>query len=212
MDWEALGVSLRLAAATAALLTAIGLPLAYWLAFSKCRFAFMIDALVMFPFVIPPTVLGLFLLVLFAKIGHGLAFSFAGLLVGSVIFNLPIAIQPFRAAISMVDRKLLEASWSLGWSKCATFFYVILPISWAGLVAGCVLSFAHTLGEFGVAMMVGGNLSGSTRTIAISIYDDSFADFGAAEKTAILQLGVSFILLIVIGFFSARSRFSHVRA
>jgi molybdate transport system permease protein len=127
-----------------------------------------------------------------------LPFSFQGLLVASVLYSLPFAVQPFAAAVSTVDRKLIETSWCLGVSRRATFFRVILPLAWPGVVAGMVLSFAHTLGEFGVVLMIGGNLPGITRTISISIYDDVQAlNYAAAGTTALAMLVFSFLVLAV---------------
>jgi molybdate transport system permease protein len=128
----------------------------------------------------------------------GLPFSFEGLLVASVLYSLPFAVQPFSAAFAAVDARLLEASWSLGVSRVATFRRVVLPLSVRGLVTGMVLSFAHTLGEFGVVLMVGGNRPGVTRTVSVSIYDHVQAlDYGAAGRTSLLLLIVSFAILVV---------------
>src|SRR5437763_667224 len=163
-------------------LVVIGMPIAYWLAFSTRRWKFLVEAIVALPLVLPPTVLGFYLLVAMgprspvgrawqALAGRGLPFTFEGLLVASILYSLPFAVQPFGAAFASVDRRLLEASWSLGASRAATFRRIVLPLSVRGIVTGMVLSFAHTLGEFGVVLMVGGNLPGVTRTVSISIYD-----------------------------------------
>ena len=207
MDWEAIRLSLRLATLTTLALLALGLPLAYWLAFTRRRWKFLVEAVVALPLVLPPTVLGFYLLVAMgsrsplgrtyeALTGHTLAFSFEGLLAASILYSLPFTVQPFAAAFAAVDRGLLEASWCLGESRVRTFLRVVAPLSWAGILTGMVLSFAHTLGEFGVVLMVGGNLPGRTRTVSIAVYDQVQAmDYGAAGRTAALLLGVSFLVL-----------------
>ena len=209
MDWDALWLSVRLAAATTLVLMAIGVPIAYWIVYSPRRWKVIVEAIVALPLVLPPTVLGFYVLVaigpfspfgsLYARIaGHGLPFTFEGLLVASVLYSLPFAVQPFSAEFAAVDRQLLEASWSLGISRIATFRRVVLPLSTRGLITGIVLSFAHTLGEFGVVLMVGGNLPGVTRTVSISIYDAvQSLDYGAASRTSLLLLAVSFVILTV---------------
>ena len=128
--------------------------------------------------------------------GHGLPFTFEGLLIASVLYSMPVAVQPFAAEFASVDRRMLEASWSLGVSRLETFRRVVIPLSVRGLVTGVVLSFAHTLGEFGVVLMVGGNLPGVTRTVSISIYDAvQSLDYAAASRTSLLLLIVSFVIL-----------------
>jgi molybdate transport system permease protein len=207
MDPAALRLSLALASLTALVLLAIGLPIAWWLSTTRWRFKFLVEAVVALPLVLPPTVLGFYLLVVFAPdsplgrafealAGHPLAFSFEGLLVASVLYSLPFAVQPFAAALSSVDGRLLEASHALGASRARTFFRVSLPLARGGVVAGAVLAFAHTLGEFGVVLMVGGNIAGRTRTLSISIYDSVQAlDYAAAGRTALLLLAISFAVL-----------------
>jgi len=133
-----------------------------------------------------------------STVGRGLPFSFQGLLVASVLYSLPFAVQPFSAAFAAVDPRLIETSWTLGVSRPATFARVILPLSVRGLVTGMVLSFAHTLGEFGVVLMIGGNVPGSTRTVSISIYDAVQAlDYQAAGSTSLVLLAVSFVILAI---------------
>ena len=207
MDWQAISLSIRLSVLTTCALVVIGLPLAYWLSFTRWRWKFLVEAVVALPIVLPPTVLGFYVLIAIgprssfgqiyeALTGRLLPFSFQGLLVASVLYSLPFAVQPFAAAVSTVDRKLIETSWCLGVSRRATFFRVILPLAWPGVVAGMVLSFAHTLGEFGVVLMIGGNLPGITRTISISIYDDVQAlNYAAAGTTALAMLVFSFLVL-----------------
>jgi molybdate transport system permease protein len=191
-------------------LCGIGLPLAYWLAVSTWRGKFLLEAVVALPLVLPPTVLGLYLLLAFgprSPLGQGytlltgwtLPFSFTGLLLASVVYSLPFAVRPFQAAFSGVDRRLIEASWCLGVSRLGTFFRIIVPLSWTGILAGIVLCFAHTMGEFGVVLMVGGNIPGVTRTVSISLYDDVQAlDYAAASQTALFLLGLSFAVLVAV--------------
>ena len=207
MDWAALWLSVRLAATTTAVLIAIGIPLAYWIVFSPRRWKFLVEAIVALPLVLPPTVLGFYVLVAIGPMspigraytrlaGHGLAFTFEGLLVASVLYSMPFAVQPFSTEFASVDRRLLEASWTLGASRLETFRRIVLPLSVRGLVTGMVLSFAHTLGEFGVVLMVGGNLPGVTRTVSISIYDSvQSLDYAAAGRTSLLLLVISFVIL-----------------
>lgn len=209
MDWEAVGLSLRLATCTTLILCVLGLPLAYWLAVSRWRGKFLLEAVVALPLVLPPSVLGFYLLYAFSpfsRLGQGykaltggtLAFSFSGLVIASVLYNVPFAVRPFIAAFAAVDRRLVEASWCLGVSRLATFFRVVVPLSWTGILTGIVLSFAHTVGEFGVVLMVGGNLRGITRTVSVAIYDDVQAeDYAAAGQTALFLLLFSFAALAV---------------
>jgi molybdate transport system permease protein len=207
VDWTALWLSVRLATATTLVLVAIGVPIAYWIVYSPRRWKFLVEAIVALPLVLPPTVLGFYVLVAIGPLspvgrayarlaGHGLPFTFEGLLIASVLYSMPFAVQPFSAEFASVDRRLLEASWSLGVSRLATFRRVVLPLSVRGLVTGIVLSFAHTLGEFGVVLMVGGNIPGVTRTVSISIYDSVQAlDYQAAARTSALLLVISFVIL-----------------
>jgi len=212
MDVQALFLSLRLAALTTALLALVGMPLAYWLAFSRWRGKVLVEALVALPIVLPPTVLGLYLLMLLGPsspmgrmldqaVGLRLAFSFPGLVVASVLYSLPFAVQPFAAGFASVPPRLLEAAATLGAGPFACFRKVLLPLAWPGVLTGLVLSFAHTLGEFGVVLMVGGNIPGATRTLSIAIYDDVQAlDYGAALRTSLLLLAISFgVLLLTYG-------------
>ncbi len=209
MEWQALWLSLRLSFWTTLILLAIGLPTAYSLTYSPLRWKFLVEAVVALPLVLPPTVLGFYILLaigphspvgrLYASLTGGmLPFSFQGLLVASVLYSLPFSVQPFASGFASVDRKLIEASWCLGVSRAATFFRVIIPLSVPGIVTGMILSFAHTLGEFGVVLMVGGNLAGITRTVSISIFDDvQSLEYSAAMHTSLLLLGISFLVLAV---------------
>ena len=207
MEWQAFWLTTRLAVLVAATLVVVGLPIAYWIAYSRWRWKFLVEAIVALPLVLPPTVLGLYVLTALGSrsplgrwwqslTGHTLAFTFEGLVIGSILYSLPFAVQPFAAAFASVDSRLIAASSTLGVSKFKTFFRVILPLSVPGLVTGVALSFAHTMGEFGVVLMVGGNLPGITRTVSIAIYDRVQAfDFAAANETAAVLLVLSFLLL-----------------
>src|SRR6516165_2622996 len=210
MDWTAVALSIRLAAIVAGVLVLIALPLAYWLAFSRWRWKFLIEAVVALPIVLPPTVLGFYVLVALgprsplgrwwiALTGHTLAFTFTGLVIGSILYSLPFAVQPFAASFSAVDRKLVAASATLGASPLRTFLSVIAPISAPGLITGVVLAFAHTMGEFGVVLMVGGNIPGITRTVSIDIYDRvQSSDYAGANQTALVLLLLCFALLALV--------------
>jgi molybdate transport system permease protein len=207
LDWQAVRVSIVLAASTTIVLLLIGLPIAYWIAFTRRRWKFLVEAVVALPLVLPPTVLGFYVLVALGPrspigrwyegwTGRTIPFSFQGLLIASVLYSLPFAVQPFAAALASVDRRLVEASWCLGVSRAGTFVRVLAPLALPGIVTGMVLSFAHTLGEFGVVLMVGGNLPGVTRTVSIAIYDDVQAlDYAAAGATSLFLLIVSFVVL-----------------
>jgi molybdate transport system permease protein len=207
MDWTAIILSLRLAALVSAILLVIGLPIAYWLTFSSWRWKFVVESVVALPLVLPPTVLGFYLLVALgsrspvgrawtAWTGHGLAFTFEALVIASILYSLPFGVQPVAASMAQIDRSLLEASAILGAGRLRTFWRIILPLTLNGLMAGAVLTFAHTLGEFGVVLMVGGNLPGVTRTISIAIYDDvQSLNLAAAHQTALVLLVFSFAAL-----------------
>ena len=210
MDWQAFWLTIRLAVLVAASLMVIGLPIAYWITYSRWRWKFLTEAIVALPIVLPPTVLGFYVLVALGPrsplgrwweglTGHTLAFTFEGLMIGSIIYSLPFAVQPFAASFAAVDARLLSASAILGASKWRTFFRVILPLSISGLVTGVALSFAHTMGEFGVVLMVGGNIPGVTRTVSIAIYDQVQAlDYSAANATALVLLAMSFVVLSMV--------------
>jgi len=217
LDSAAILLTLRLAACTTGVLLVVGLPLAYWLATSRRWWRFAVDAAVALPLLLPPTVLGFYLLTgmgpnsplgrWYGRLaGESLPFSFAGILVGSVIYNLPFAVRPFTAAFAGVDRRLIEASWCLGVSRAATFRRVTVPLCWPGILTGMVLAFAHTVGEFGVVLMVGGNIPGVTRTISVAIYDDVQAlNYEAAGQSAAVLLIFAFSALCATYALSRRS-------
>jgi molybdate transport system permease protein len=210
MDWPAILLTLKLSSLVCVFLLLIGTPIAYWVTFSTWRWKFLVESVVALPIVLPPTVLGFYILVAIgsqspigrawaAWSGHGLAFTFEGLVIASILYSLPFAVQPIAVAFSQVDRQLLEASSVLGASRLRTFIRVILPLSINGVITGAVLSFAHTMGEFGVVLMVGGNIPGVTRTVSIAIYDQvQSLDYAAANKTALLLLLFSFVVLSLV--------------
>jgi molybdate transport system permease protein len=210
MNWQAFCLTVRLAAIVSVTLLVLGIPIAYWLTYARWRWKFLVEALVALPIVLPPTVLGFYVLVALGSrsplgraweslTGHTLAFTFEGLIIGSLLYSLPFAVQPFAASFAAVDPKLLRASASLGHSPLQTFRRVVLPLSRAGLITGLALSFAHTLGEFGVVLMVGGNIPGVTRTLSIDIYDQvQAARYSSANETALVLLVLSFVLLSIV--------------
>jgi molybdate transport system permease protein len=210
MDWQAFWLTIQLAVLVSAVLVVLGLPIAYWVTYSEWGWKFLVEAVVAMPLVLPPTVLGFYVLVALGPrspigrwwqslTGHTLAFTFEGLVIASIIYSLPFAVQPFAASFAHVDRRLIAASATLGASRAQTFFRVILPLSVPGLVTGVALSFAHTMGEFGVVLMVGGNVPGVTRTVSIDIYDKVQAlNYAAANQTALVLLVICFIVLSLV--------------
>lgn len=207
MDWQALALTARLSGCTALFLLLLGLPIAFWLANTRWRWRIFVEAVVALPLVLPPTVLGFYILVALGNksplgrwyesiAGHTLPFSFGGLLIASILYSLPFAVQPFTAALRGVDSRLVEASQNLGATPLRTFCKITVPLCWPGILAGMVLSFAHTLGEFGVVLMVGGNIPGVTRTVSISIYDDvQSLNYASAGRTSACLLLISFVVL-----------------
>jgi molybdate transport system permease protein len=210
IDWQSFRITLELAIAVSIILFLLGLPVAYWIAFSRWRWKFLIEAIVALPIVLPPTVLGFYVLVALGPrsplgrwwislTGHTLAFTFTGLVIGSILYSLPFAVQPFAASFGAIDRKLIAASSTLGASTLKTFFRVTLPLSIPGLITGVALTFAHTMGEFGVVLMVGGNIPGITRTVSIDIFDRVQAsDYAGANATSLLLLLVCFVMLAIV--------------
>lgn len=207
MDWTALWLTLRLAIATTAILFVLGLPLAYWLATTPRRWRAIVEAIVALPLVLPPTVLGFYVLLATGPasplgravewLGGGqLPFTFGGILLGSVLYNLPFAVRPFQAAFAAVDARLVETSWCLGESRLVTFLRIVAPLAWSGILTGLVLTFAHTVGEFGVVLMIGGAIPGVTRTLSIAIYDDVQAlDYASAAETSLFLVVFAFVAL-----------------
>jgi molybdate transport system permease protein len=203
-------LTLRLAAVTTVVLLVAGVPLAWWLANTRSRWKAPLEAIVALPLVLPPTVLGFYLLLALAPAGplgtlwgrvadEPLVFSFAGLVVGSTLYSLPFVVQPLHGAFAAVDRRLLEAAASLGAGRWRRFTAIVLPLSRRGLLAATTLGFAHTVGEFGVVLMLGGNIPGRTRVVSIAIYDHVEAlDYPAAHRLAAMLLVFSFVALLLV--------------
>lgn len=209
-DLGPLLLSLQLATITTLLLLLIATPLAWWLSATRSRAKPLVQSLVALPIVLPPTVIGFYLLVLlgpygaigrwwFELTGSTLTFSFSGLVIASCIYSLPFAVQPLQSAFEMIGRKHVEAAWTLGASKLDAFFSVVVPQARYGFLNAIVLSFAHTLGEFGVVLMVGGNIPGETRVISIAIYDHvESLDYADAHVMSALLLALAFVVLLTM--------------
>lgn len=216
MDWTALFLSLELAAWTVAILLPVSVGMGRFLAYRSFRGKGLVEALVMLPLVLPPTVFGFYLLVAFGRnspvgavwqdlFGHQLVFSFEGLVLASVIFNLPFAIQPAQRGFEAIPTEVREAAGCCGLSPLAALRKVELPLAWPGVMTAMVLTFAHTLGEFGIVLMVGGSIPGETKTIAIAIYDRVQAfDDGAAGTMAAVLVAISLATIAATAFLSAR--------
>ena len=210
MDWQAFLLTVKLAVLVTGILLLLGLPIAYWITYSRRRWKFLVEAVVAMPLVLPPTVLGFYILLALGSkspvgrwweslTGHTLAFTFEALVIGSVIYSLPFTVQPLAAAFSTVDQKFVAASATLGASRVRTFLHIILPLSFSGLMTALALTFAHTMGEFGVVLMVGGNIPGVTRTVSIDIYDQVQAtNYTSANQTALVLLAISFVALSLV--------------
>jgi molybdate transport system permease protein len=217
-DFAALLLTLRLAAISTALLLMVATPLAWWVARMRSRWKAPIEAIVALPLVLPPTVLGFYLLLALgpqgpvgslwgALGGEPLVFSFSGLVVGSVIYSLPFVVQPIQAGFEQLGRAPLEAAATLGAGPIDRFFSVALPQTRRHFLAAAVLGFAHTLGEFGVVLMIGGNIPGRTRVVSIAIYDHvETLDYAAAHQLAGILLAISFAVLLVVFFTNRRFR------
>lgn len=214
--FQPLWLSIQLAGITTALLMIIATPIAWWLAQSSSRWKPVVQTTVALPIVLPPTVMGFYLLILLGPggaigswwvelTGSALTFSFAGLVIASCFYSLPFAVQPLVVAFESLGERNLEAAWTLGASRLDAFFSVALPLSMRGYLSAMVLSFAHTLGEFGVVLMVGGNIPGETRVISIAIYDQvESLNYSAAHQLSALLLVVAFIALFAMFFVNRR--------
>jgi molybdate transport system permease protein len=208
--WQALWLTLKLSAITTVVLGGVGIPLAHWLNTTRWRLAPAIETLVALPIVLPPTVIGFYLLVAFSPqhppgswwrdvAGFPLAFSFTGLVIASVIYSLPFAVQPFQAALRTVPRELLDAGTALGARPWRVFVRLHAPLAWRGIAAGLTLGFAHTLGEFGVVLMIGGSIPGVTKVASIALYDEVQAlAYPTAHAFAATLLVISFALLLAV--------------
>ncbi|MEB0133938.1 molybdate ABC transporter permease subunit [Actimicrobium sp. CCC2.4] len=205
--WVALGLTLQLAAVSTVILMLIVLPLGWWLATTRHRAALLLEILMSLPLVLPPTVIGFYLLTLLSPqhalgqwwqqlFGQTLPFSFAGLVIGSCVYSLPFALQPVMAAFRMLRPEIAQAAYSLGMTRWQAFLHVLLPLSKAGVYSGAILAFAHTIGEFGVVLMLGGGIPGVTRVASIALYDEAQKlNYPDAHGFALLLLALSFILL-----------------
>ena len=210
MDWQAFALSLRLATITSAILLVIAIPLAALLVLGRSRWLAALEALATLPMVLPPTVLGFFLLVLLGPrtavgrgittlLGHPLAFSFSGLVVGSVIYSLPFSVQPLVAGFASIDASLVDAARLLGAGPMRIVARVLLPLARRSVLTAVILSFLHTMGEFGVVLMLGGDIPGATRTLSIVLYDQvEIFDYAAAARTAAILLGMSVVALALV--------------
>ena len=217
MNWEPIILTFQLALIVTAILFVIAIPLANWLASSRSKLKPIIEALVSMPLVLPPTVLGFYLLVAFGQnspigqflndvFGLQLIFSFEGLIVASVIYSLPFMVQPIQSGFSNLPVNLQEASFLMGKSRWQTLRYVLLPNIKPALLTGTVLTFAHTIGEFGVVMMIGGNIPGETKVASIAIYDEvESLNYGAANQYALFLIAVTFSILLTVYIVNGRS-------
>jgi molybdate transport system permease protein len=210
LDWQPLWLTLKLALFATSILLVVGIPLAYWVAYTRTRLKPLVETLVSMPLVLPPSVLGFYLLLAFSPqhafgqwLEHWLhlrlAFSFPGLVLGSVIFSLPFMVQPLQSGFQNLPMSLIEASRTLGKSDFFTLFRILLPNMKSALLTGTVLSFAHAIGEFGVVLMIGGNIPGVTRVASIAIYDEvESLQYGAANFYALVLFAVSFTILLIV--------------
>ncbi|WP_394331708.1 molybdate ABC transporter permease subunit [Lutibacter oricola] len=210
MDWEPLILTFKLAFITTILLLVIAIPLAYWLAYTKSKFKAIIETLVSMPLVLPPTVIGFYLLVAFSPsnafgnwldelFGLRLVFSFEGLIIGSIIYSLPFMVHPIQSGFSNLPKSLVEMSAILGKSTSTTLFKVLLPNIRPSLLTGIVLAFAHTIGEFGVVLMIGGNIPGKTKVASIAIYDEVEAlNYSLANSYSLILFGLTFCILLIV--------------
>jgi len=208
IEWSAVWLTLKLASICTVLLLCIGTPLAWWLAFSARTSKPFVEALTALPLVLPPTVLGFYLLIVLSPnstigglwltlTGETLTFNFSGLVIASVLYSLPFMVQPLQGAFESLGKKPLEAAASIGISPYRAFWHVVIPLCSRGFLTGSVLTFDHTLGEFGVVLMVGGNIPGETRLISIAIYEHvETLNYTQAHALSLLLLGFSFLVLI----------------
>jgi molybdate transport system permease protein len=220
-DFSALGVTLRLAATSTFILLVLGTPLAWWMAHSRWRYKFLLEAIIALPLVLPPTVLGFYLLIALSPQGpvgalmqglggNPLAFSFNGLVIGSVIYSMPFVVQPLQDAFSSIGRRPLEVAATLGATPIDRFFSVVLPLARSGFITATVLGFAHTVGEFGVVLMIGGNIPGETQVLSIAIYDHvESLEYSHAHWLSGGLLLMSFLLLIAVYSLKGRFRVVH---
>lgn len=221
-DLQALWVTVKLASMTTLILLLVGVPVAWWLARSRWRFKFFFEAIIALPLVLPPVVLGFYLLIALGHQGfigqlskglggQPLAFSFAGLVIGSVVYSLPFVVQPLQVAFSQVSNRSLEVAATLGAGKVERFFYIVLPQARAGFLTAIVLGFAHTVGEFGVVLMIGGNIPNETQVISIAIYEHvESLEYTQAHLLSAGLVGFSLVMLMII--YALNHRFHVVKA
>ena len=210
IDWTPLILTFKLALLTTIILLGIAIPIAHWLASSKSRIKPVVETLVSMPLVLPPTVLGFYFLIAFSPgnafgawinewLGIKLVFSFPGLVIASVLYSLPFMVHPIQSGLSALPASIKEAAYVMGRSKFSTLYRVLLPNIKASLLTGIVLSFAHTVGEFGVVLMIGGNIPGETKVASIAIYDEVEAlNYGAANSYSIILFGLTFSILLAV--------------
>lgn len=217
IDFEPFYLTLKLAATTTVLLFLVGVPLGYWLAYSPVRAKVLVEAIVGLPLVLPPTVLGFYLLLAFSPenafgkflenyLDIRLVFSFPGLVIASMVYSLPFMVQPLQTGFRTIPKNLVEASYLLGKSKLTTLLKVILPNAKNALLTGCILTFAHTIGEFGVVLMIGGNIPHETRVISVAIYDQVEAmNYDLANHYSLILLSFSFLVLVMVYLLNSRT-------
>lgn len=217
LDWQPLWLTLQLATMTTIILIVIGIPLAYWITFSKNRWKYIIETLVSMPLVLPPTVLGFYILIAFSptyffghfmesSFGIRLAFSFSGLVIGSVLFSLPFMVNPIKAGFQNFPKNLLEASFVLGKSSGETLLKIIIPNTKPAIWSGIVMAFAHTMGEFGVVLMIGGNIPGETRVASIAIFSEVEAlNYDTANLYSLILIFFSFTMLSLFHYLNRKT-------
>ncbi len=222
MNIQAIWITIQLAFITTLLLLIIGLPLALWLANTRNRWRVVVEALTAMPLVLPPTVLGFYLLILFGSdgaigqlwseiFGHPLSFTFTGLVFASLVYSLPFVVQPLQGAFERVDVAAVEAAYTLGASKLKAFWTIVMPQARRGVLTATVLGFAHTVGEFGVVLMVGGNIPGQTKVVSIAIYEHVEAlEYGAAHQLSLILLIFSFVVLLIVYAVNRQSQIGQV--
>ncbi|MCF2442363.1 molybdate ABC transporter permease subunit [Dyadobacter sp. CY345] len=210
MDWQPLWLTFRLAIITSIILFIVALPLAYWLAFAKFKWRGLVEAIIGMPLVLPPSVLGFYLLLAFSPsywfgawieniFGLRLVFSFPGLVIGSIIYSLPFMVYPLRAGLQSLPASLREASYTLGKSRFETFYKILLPNCKSAILTAIVLTFAHTVGEFGVVLMIGGNIPGVTKVASVAIYNEVEAlNYSGANQYALILFAITFIILVLV--------------
>ena len=218
LDMEPLWITLQLASITVLILLLVSAPLAWWLAFTRSRLKIPMESVTALPLVLPPTVLGFYLLVFMgangaggqfwtAMTGHPLAFSFVGLVFASCIYSLPFVVQPLQAAFEGMDRRAVEAAWTLGASRSRTFIQIVIPQVRRGLLTAVVLGFAHTLGEFGVILMVGGSIPGETKVASIAVFElVESLNYRDAWRLSLALMVISYIILLGVNFINSRER------